>query len=136
MTLFSRQSPVLVICRVMLAFSWIYQGMVPKIVCKSPGEVNLLAPVAPVYQVACSLITWMGYAEILFGVLLLLTPSRWPFTMNIAVLLSLLGWVAVVEPGMFTLPFNPLTLNVALIGLSLIALQELRKQSADSTDNT
>ena len=120
-----RQSPVLLVCRVALAFSWIYQGAVPKIVCKSPGEVNLIAPVAPVYRIACSLITWMGYGEIVFG-LMLLVAGRWLFGFNVAVLLALLGWVAVVDPTMFTLPFNPLTLNVSLIGLSLIALYELK----------
>jgi hypothetical protein len=127
MSLSVRQAPVMFICRVVLAFSWVYQGMVPKIVCKSPGEVSLLAPVAPVYQIACSMITWMGYAEILFGVLLLFATSRWLLRINVAVLLLLLGWVAVVDPSMFTLPFNPLTLNVALIGVSLIALLELGK---------
>ena len=126
MNLFSRQSPVLLISRIALAFSWIYQGAVPKIVCKSPGEVNLIAPIAPVFRIACSLITWMGYGEIVFGVLLLVVASRWLFRLNVAVLLLLLGWVAVVDPGMFTLPFNPLTLNAALIGLSLIALHEMK----------
>ncbi|NTV01450.1 MAG: hypothetical protein HGB04_01505 [Chlorobiaceae bacterium] len=122
-----RQSPVLMVCRVALAFSWIYQGIVPKVVCKSPGEVGLIAPVAPVYRIACELITWMGYGEVLFGLLLLLA-GRWLFGFNIAVLLLLLGWVAVVDPSMFTLPFNPLTLNVSLIGLSLIAMHELRRK--------
>lgn len=126
MNVLFRQSPVLLICRVVLAFSWIYQGIVPKIVCKSPGEVDLITPVAPVYQIACSLITWMGYGEILFGVLLL-AAGAWAFRLNVAVLLLLLGWVAVVEPSMFTLPFNPLTLNVSLIGLSLIAMYELKR---------
>lgn len=128
MNRFLQQSRTLLISRIVLAFSWIYQGMVPKIVCKSPGEVNLIAPVAPIYQVACSLITWMGYGEIVFGILLLVA-GRWAFRMNVLVLLLLLGWVAFVEPSMFTLPFNPLTLNLALIGLSLIALNDLKKEA-------
>ncbi|NTU68283.1 MAG: hypothetical protein HGB02_05300 [Chlorobiaceae bacterium] len=127
---FFRQSPVLLVCRLALAFSWIYQGAVPKIVCKSPGEVGLIAPIAPAYRIACTLITWMGYGEIVFG-LLLLVAGRWLFGLNVAVLLLLLGWVAVVDPGMFTLPFNPLTLNVSLIGLSLIALYELNRPDPD-----
>ncbi|NTV25410.1 MAG: hypothetical protein HGB01_04285 [Chlorobiaceae bacterium] len=128
MNRFLQQSQTLLISRIVLAFSWIYQGIVPKIVCKSPGEVNLIEPVAPIYQVACSLITWMGYGEIVFGILLLVA-GKWVFRMNVLVLLLLLGWVAFVEPSMFTLPFNPLTLNLALIGLSLIALNDLKKEA-------
>jgi hypothetical protein len=127
MNLLTRQPPVLLISRIALAFSWIYQGLVPKIVCLSPGEVSLLAPVAPVYRIACSLITWMGYGEVLFGIALLVTGARWMFGLNMAVLVMLLGWVAVVEPGLFTQPFNPLTLNASLVGLSLIAMHELKK---------
>jgi hypothetical protein len=127
MNLFSRQAPALLISRIVIAFAWIYQGLVPKIVCKSPGEVNLVAPIAPVYQIACNLITYMGYGEILFGLAILLLAKRWMFQFNIAVLVLLLGYVALIEPGMFTLPFNPLTLNAALVGLSLIALGEMKK---------
>ncbi|HWQ26459.1 MAG TPA: DoxX-like family protein [Chlorobaculum sp.] len=131
MNLFSRQAPALLISRIVLAFAWIYQGLVPKIVCKSPGEVNLIAPVAPVYQIACNLITYMGFGEILFGLGILILAKRWMFQLNIVVLVVLLGYVALVEPGMFTLPFNPLTLNVALAGLSLVALQEMKKTNCD-----
>jgi hypothetical protein len=134
---FYGQTRILLISRISLAFSWIYQGVVPKIVCVSTGEVSLLAPVAPVLQVACSMITWMGYGEVLFGIVLLLTGARWVFGLNIAVLVMLLGWVAVVQPGLYTQPFNPLTLNAALIGLSLIAMHELKgyRPSPDRTNN-
>ncbi len=133
MNLFDRQKPVLAISRIALAFAWIYQGLVPKIVCRSPGEVNLLKPVAPVYRIACSLITYMGYGEILFGTALLLVGASWMFRLNIGVLVVLLGWVVVVEPVLFTQPFNPLTLNVALIGLSLVALHETKKNGPEPT---
>jgi len=33
--------PVLMISRVALAFSWIYQGAVPKLVCRSSGEIAI-----------------------------------------------------------------------------------------------
>ncbi|NTW51031.1 MAG: hypothetical protein HGB22_00380 [Chlorobiaceae bacterium] len=127
MNLFSTQEPALLICRIVLAFAWIYQGLVPKIVCKSPGEVNLIAPVAPIYEIACNLITYMGYGEIVFGLAILILAKRWMFQLNIVVLVVLLAYVGFVEPGMFTLPFNPLTLNAALVGLSLIALLEMKK---------
>ncbi len=119
-------SPVLLISRFALAFSWIYQGAVPKIVCQSPGEIELIGHVIPVYEYACQLVTSMGYGEILFGFFLLFTRRSWVFIANILILSMLLGYVALFQADLFTLPFNPLTLNVALIGLSLIAFLEIK----------
>jgi len=127
MNLFRENTPILLICRVVLAFSWIYQGAVPKIACQSPGEVELLGHVVEVYELACSLVTWMGYGEILFGLLLLFTFRGWVFLLNVLALFLLLVYVAVFQADLFTLPFNPLTLNVSLIGVSLIAFMELSK---------
>ncbi len=127
MRFFSNQTPVLLLCRFALAFSWVYQGAVPKIVCQSKGETELLGHIIPVYQWACEAVLWMGVAEILFGLFLLVARWRWVFWFNAAALVGLLCFVALFEPTMFSLPFNPLTLNVSLIALSVIALLELKK---------
>ena len=125
MRIFSNQTPVLILCRLALAFSWIYQGAVPKIVCQSRGEIDLLGHVIPVYQWVCEAIFWIGAGEILVGILLLAAAWRWVFWLNIVALAGLLLFVLLFEPAMFTLPFNPLTLNVSLIALSVIALIEM-----------
>ena len=127
MHFFSRETPVLLLCRAALSFSWIYQGAVPKILCQSRGEIALLGHIIPIYQWACEVVFWMGIAEIVFGLFLLVNRWRWVFWLNVVALIGLLGFVALFEPTMFTLPFNPLTLNVALIALSLIAIGELKK---------
>ncbi|TLU54514.1 MAG: hypothetical protein FDX02_04635 [Chlorobium sp.] len=126
MTLISRETPVLLLCRAALSFSWMYQGAVPKIVCRSGGEIELIGHIIPDYQWACQAVFWMGVAEILFGLFLLVTRWRGAFWINVAALIGLLFFVALFEPTMFTLPFNPLTLNVALIALSVIAAGELK----------
>ena len=89
------------------------------------GEIDLLGHVIPVYQWVCEAIFWIGAGEILFGILLLAAAWRWVFWLNIAALAGLLLFVLLFEPAMFTLPFNPLTLNVSLIALSVIALIEM-----------
>jgi hypothetical protein len=127
MRLFSSQTPTLLICRAALCFSWVYQGAVPKIVCRSSGETDLLGHIIPVYKLACLAVTWMGVAEIAFGLLLLVATRGWVFWLNVLTLIGLLLFVALFEPGMFTLPFNPLTLNISLIALSVIAVMELKK---------
>ncbi len=127
MRFFSSQTPVLLLCRAALAFSWVYQGAVPKIACQSRGEIELLGHIIPLYQWVCEAVFWMGIAEILFGLLVFVASRAWVFWLNIIVLSGLLLFVALFEPAMFALPFNPLTLNVSLIALSLVALLELKK---------
>ena len=127
MKLFAEQGSVMLFSRLALAFSWIYQGAVPKLVCRSDGETDLLGHVIPVFQWACMAVSWMGAGEIVFGLLLLATRRIWIFQLNIAVLFSLLIFVLLFEPQLFTEPFNPLTLNVSLIALSLVAIAELKK---------
>lgn len=129
MSLFARQSPALIACRVALAFVWLYQGAVPKLVCPSPVELGLLAHLGPLYGFMCSV---MGYGEMAFGLLLLLSPWRWPFLLNIAAMLSLLGFVSLHEPHLLTEAFNPVSLNAAVIALSFIGYIEMGKASASN----
>jgi hypothetical protein len=127
MSLFDRQPPALLASRIALAFVWIYQGIVPKLVCQSPIELGLLAHLGPMFGFLCSV---MGYGEMLFGVLLLLSPWRWPFLVNIAAMLGLFGYVSLTEPSLLVQPFNPVTLNVALIALSINAMFSMPKPEA------
>ncbi len=129
MKLFASQSLVLLVSRIALAFVWIYQGVVPKLVCPSPVELELLAHLGPLYGFMCSV---MGYGEMVFGLLLLLTPWRWPFLLNIAAMLSLLGFVSLHEPHLLVEAFNPVTLNVTVIALSLIVYREMGKGGAST----
>ncbi len=127
MRFFSTQTPVLLICRAALSFSWVYQGAVPKIACQSSGEIALLGHILPLNQWVCEAIFWIGIAEILFGLILLVASHAWVFWLNVVALIGLLLFVAIFEPAMFALPFNPLTLNCSLIALSVIAWLELKK---------
>ncbi|MCW8815543.1 MAG: DoxX-like family protein [Chlorobium sp.] len=126
---FKDSSPILAISRIVLAFSWIYQGAVPKVICRSPGEIQLLEYVIRNNELACSMVVWMGYGEIVFGAFLLVTRRSGVFLLNVLALCTLLVYVAVFEPELLTLPFNPLILNVSLIGMSLIAYLELQKNT-------
>ena len=99
MRVFSSQTPVLLICRAALAFSWIYQGAVPKIACQSSGETELLGHIIPLYQWVCEAVFWIGVAEILFGLLLLVAFRAWVFWLNIVALNGLLLFSSPLEPG-------------------------------------
>lgn len=125
MNLFASQSPTLLVSRIALAFVWIYQGSVPKLVCQSPVELELLTHLGPASGFLCSA---MGYGEILFGILLLLTPWRWPFVLNMLSMLGLFAYVSLTEPYLLVQPFNPVTLNVAVIALSFIAFSAMSRK--------
>lgn len=125
MNLLALHSPTLIVCRIALAFVWIYQGIVPKLVCQSPVELELLAHLGPAFGILCSV---MGYGEILFGILLLLTPWRWPFVLNILSMIALFGYVSLTEPYLLVQPFNPVTLNVTVIALSFIAFSAMSRK--------
>ena len=127
MRLFQKESPILLLCRVVLAFSWVYQGAVPKIIYRSRGEIDLLTHIIPLKELVCTAVVWIGVAEIAYGLLLLVATRDWVFWLNMVALTALLLFVALFEPAMFTLPFNPLTLNLSLIALSLIAVMEIKK---------
>ncbi len=134
MKLFANDSGALLISRIVLAFSWIYQGAVPKLICMNPGEIELLQHVVVSGELACTLVMWMGYGEIAFGAFLFFTRNAWFFILNIAALLMLLFYVAIFQTDLLVLPFNPVILNLSLCGLSLIAIIELRKQR-DAREN-
>ena len=128
MKLLANDSRALLISRIVLAFSWIYQGAVPKLICRSPGEIELLQHVVVSGELACTLLMWMGYGEIAFGLLLFFTRNAWFFILNVLALLMLLVYVAIFQPDLLVLPFNPAILNLSLCGVSLIAIDELKKQ--------
>jgi uncharacterized membrane protein YphA (DoxX/SURF4 family) len=127
MNLFASQSPVLLVSRIALAFVWVYQGIVPKLVCQSPVELGLLAHLGPLYGFLCSV---MGYGEMLFGLLLLLSPWRWPFVLNVLAMAGLFVYVSITEPGLLIQPFNPVTLNVVMIALSITSLWSMGDHKA------
>lgn len=109
------------IARIVLAFIWLYHGLVPKLLLTQHDEVVLLlnSGVSPgnVHLV----MRLLGLAEVAFGVLILVTwRQRWPFLATIFLLLLATTGVALTSPQYLGAAFNPVTLNVAVIALALI----------------
>ncbi|HWO98067.1 MAG TPA: DoxX-like family protein [Bacillus sp. (in: firmicutes)] len=105
----------------LLGFVWIYQGLVPKVLAVHPKEVEMLSalvslPVAPDLAVQ-----YIGFMEMLFGFIWLLPFAKRRLFIGHIILVCLLtvsAWMA--DPQSAIHPFNPITLNAALIFLSLI----------------
>jgi hypothetical protein len=120
-TLALERSVIHATVRLTLALIWIYQGVVPKLLFRDTGELAILqhSGMFPGYEP--TVLSAVGVLEILFGVLFLWRwRSRSLFLLNIVVL-GVLGLGALVsQPQVFLAPFNPLTLSVAMIALSLV----------------
>ncbi|MCU5582134.1 DoxX-like family protein [Bacillus toyonensis] len=104
----------------LFAFVWIYQGIVPKIIFSHPEEVKMISLIGS-NESSVFMLKMIGILEIIFGAIWVLPlPKRKIFIMHIVMLIALTiaaGWTNIAS---FTEPFNPITLNLLLIGLSIV----------------
>ena len=112
----------LLVIRLTLALVWIYQGVVPKLLYPHSGELELLRNSGLFTGFEAKLLQGIGVGEVLFGALFLLSASRRLHWLNVMALLVLGLGALGSQPHIFVAPFNPFAVNVALIGLSAVAL--------------
>lgn len=118
-----RQAAIYGISRIMVAFIWIYHGLVPKLLFAHHDEfAMLLAGGVPAAQVSTAM-TVLGLAEIAAGLAMLVAwRTRFLFVATIVLMIVALVSVAVQTPAYLVAAFNPVTLNLAMIALSTIGL--------------
>lgn len=111
--------------RVAVAFVWLYHGVVPKLITRSADEARMLGDAGFSPATAGPVLTAIGWAEVAFGlVVLIVWRARWPLWLTLVLMpLALLG-VAVRSPAYLSAAFNPVSLNVAVFALAAIALLE------------
>jgi hypothetical protein len=112
----------LLVTRLTLALVWMYQGMVPKLLYPNTGELEILRNSGLFVGFEENLLQMLGVGEVLFGMLFLLSNSRRLHWLNVTALLTLGLGALGSQPEIFIAPFNPFAVNVALIGLSAVAL--------------
>jgi hypothetical protein len=107
--------------RCALAFIWVYQGVIPKLVFPDTGEREVLRASGLVPGLESRVLTAVGIAEVVFGVLFLtLWRTRSLFLVNAVLLVLLALGAAFSQPGLLVAPFNPVTLNLAMIALGVV----------------
>lgn len=122
------------VARVTLGFLFLYHGLVPKILFLSPTEI-LMIQAHNVDLPHEAVAVGAGIAEVLLGLALIMARSRtWPVTVALVAFLLLLLDVALFSPQLLVEAFNPVSTNIAAIGLCIIALIEHRKGLAKRTD--
>lgn len=110
---------------VTLGTVWIYQGLIPKILFTDTGEIEILKHSGLFNGYEETILTFMGIAEILFGLALIFFYNKTVHYLNIMGLILLAVGAIFSNSIIFTLPFNPFSLSFSMIALSIIALMNL-----------
>jgi hypothetical protein len=110
--------------RVTVAIIWLYHGLVPKLIYRSPDEIKMLLDAGIPSSHVLGIMSLLGFMEVCFALILLIFwKSRWPLWITIvAMVLGVFG-VAVTSAAYLAAAFNPVTLNLAVAVLAFIALQ-------------
>lgn len=104
------------VSRVAIAFIWIWHGLVPKILFHHIDEQTMLAQAG----LSTHVLPLIGAVEIIFGLFVLATWNRRSvFLLNILFMLFALAAVAVHSPAYLSAAFNPVTLNLEVVALSI-----------------
>jgi DoxX-like family len=115
------------LCWSVLAFTWIYQGLFPKLLYPETGELQLLQATQLFPGNESQVLIGVGACEIAFGILFFLLGRKQRKALYLwnLILLVLLSLGALGQPIIFVEPFNPVTLNLSMIALSVIGLLSL-----------
>ena len=123
--------PSIQIARLIIAFSWLYHGIFPKLVHIAPLEKAMTASIGLSNEFSYFVTKAAGVGEVIFGLLFfVLYRSKAMILLNIIGLTGLLCFVAILQPHILIEAFNPVTTNIALIGFSLILLNDINKKDS------
>jgi hypothetical protein len=110
--------------RLSVAFIWAWQGFVPKLLLGSGDEKQMLVAAGA----SIDLLPLIGFAELVFSVVgLLFWRWRGFFILNWLMMIAALFDVALRSPSYLFSAFNAATLNVGVIGLSIIGYLSARE---------
>ena len=112
-----------------LAVLWIYQGLIPKILFPAVDELRIWQLQGFSEAAALWLMRSPGMAEIIFGGLFVIcTQTKWLHVLNVAGIVALSLLIVVLQPSYFIQAFTPFVMNLAMVLLSINALQMLKLQ--------
>ena len=106
--------------RLSLAATWLYHGLIPKLLYRDSGEKELLSGIAFLRGRESTAVVAAGLGEIAFGIMMATRPRpRWPYLVHLLALPVLTAGTWSSNRRVFTAPFNPATLNLVMMGLAL-----------------
>jgi DoxX-like family len=111
------------LCRLTIAFIWLYHGAVPKLLYHNPDEIRMLADAGVSTNHLMSFVSFCGWLEVGFAVaLVIFWKAIWPLWFTIVAMFAAILAVSINSPRYLTAAFNPLTLNLAVAVLAAIGL--------------
>lgn len=130
-----KPTSTLSICRITLAFIWFYQGLVPKWLGPHADELAMNAAAGFDAQQSVWIAFAGGAMEMALGVWLLIChSSRFPYVVSATVIAILYVFTVIYAPQFLTSAFNSITVNSAVLALSIIALVELKSERRNATN--
>lgn len=108
-----------------LGLVWIYQGLIPKLLYTDTGEIEILKQSGLLNGNEKSVLTFIGWTEIVFGLIMFFIHNKSIHIINIIALLLLSAAAIFSNATIFTFPFNPFSLNISMIAISIIAILNL-----------
>lgn len=111
------------LARIAVAFIWIYHGLVPKLLFQHSDELTMLADAGiSSGPSAAAALNALGCLEVILGSLILVGwRIRWPILLTAILMMFASVGVVLNSPQFLVAAFNPVSLNLAVIVLSLIA---------------
>jgi uncharacterized membrane protein YphA (DoxX/SURF4 family) len=107
--------------RMALGIVFLYQGLVPKLIYHHATEIAMLTDAGLRPAIAGRLLTAIGLAEVVLGLVALLAwRARWPLAMIAVFMPVALIAVAVTSASTLIAAFNPVALNVAVAAVAVI----------------
>ena len=127
-------SAVLNICRIAIAFVWVYQGIFPKLLGPHPDEMAMGMAFGLTEHDARLSSYASGVIEIVFGLIVLwLYRMRWPYVVTAAAMVVLFLFTAIYASQWLYSAFNSTTLNLTVLALSLVALAEISRLESNNS---
>lgn len=115
------------LARASLGLIWIYHGLIPKLLYPDSGELDLLRGAGLPDGWERRVLTLSGWAEVAFGLAILLGwRVRSLFVINMLLLPLLALGALISQPMVFTDPFNPVTLTIAMLALAAVGFSSSR----------
>ena len=121
-----------VIPRITLAIIWLWHGLIPKLIFRSEQEVLMNDTFMPFIEKNTALIS-SGIMEIIYAILILIF-WRSKSVIYPSILFSIGATAAIIVklPHLMTDAFNPITLNLAVLSFSLLAIHFTPESKTDS----
>lgn len=116
------------LARYTIGLTWIYHGIFPKLLHIAPLEQLMTGSLGFTDDISYLVTKVAGIAEVLFGIVFIcFYRIKAVQLLNIASLVGLLAFAAIMTPFILVEAFNPVTTNIPLIVMSFYLLGQQEK---------